>query len=145
LVHSHAGSLVTFERRQFIQVSRADKDCALFGPYLKLPPGDYFVQFEILLESVWNLAPHDVVCRLDVAAGAGSEVIASVDVEVGQLRPGAPTKIRLPFAIDDPKEQLEFRVWPCGKTAFAAALERRVEGAIATAEPARGPRLNAAM
>ena len=143
MVHSHAGSLVTIERRQYIRVSSADTGCALFGPYLKLPPGEYFVQFEILLDSAWNLAPHDVVCKLDVATEEGREIIASSDVEVRQLRPGAPTKIQLRFALGQSKSKLEFRVWPTGKTAFAVALERRVEGAIAATAPADKPLLNA--
>jgi FkbM family methyltransferase len=103
--------------------------CALFGSYVTLPPGNYNVEFDLLLASGANLASDDVICILDVASGVGTELLARLEVPAHQFQAGKPTKLTLAFSLVDKTESMEFRVWSLGRSEFEVAVERSVKAA----------------
>ena len=103
--------------------------CALFGPYVTLAPGNYNVEFDLLLVSGANLASDDVICILDIASGIGTELLARLEVPAQQLQAGKSTKLTLAFSLADRTENMEFRVWSLGKSEFEVAVERSVTAA----------------
>jgi FkbM family methyltransferase len=129
LVHSQIGSLVSYDGKERIRVSRSQIGFALFGPYLALTPGNYIAEFDLLLEPGSDLAPDDVICVLDVASGLGTETLARQEVQAKQLQSGNPTKLTLPFSLDYDSLHTEFRVWSLGKSEFAVDVLRPVTAA----------------
>jgi FkbM family methyltransferase len=125
------GSLVSYDGKEHIRLARSEMGCALFGPYVTLAPGNYIVEFDILLASAINLTPDDAVCILDIASGVGTELLAREEVYAKQLQVGKPTKLTLAFSLGEETANMEFRVWSLGKSEFDVAVERSVETALA--------------
>ena len=127
LPNSQIGALVSMGGKEHISVSRSQIGFALFGPYETLPAGDFEVEFSFSLSPDGGTDPDDIFCKLDVAAGIGTQILVRRDVTYAEMGQGPDAKIVLSFSISQETTHLEFRVWSLGKSDFAVAVERPVK------------------
>lgn len=109
---------------------------ALYGPYQKVEPGRYAVEF--IIQDAAGTPTYDdaLVAKIDVVAQFGQQVLAADFVTAGELKAGAP--IRLEFDVEETAE-LEYRVLVNGRRPLIVH-DLPIVSTRTGDEPASGPR-----
>jgi 2-polyprenyl-3-methyl-5-hydroxy-6-metoxy-1,4-benzoquinol methylase len=76
----------------------------LFGPYLRLPAGHYQARIQ------FETTPAAGRARFEVAAGSGTVLLSSKDLDLAQLAE-AGSQATLPFELDEDRTDLETRLF----------------------------------
>jgi len=94
---------------QVVPGTHSPDPCAVYGPYLELPAGNYVAFVRLKLPEPVD---DDVLCRLDGVVRNGTAMLAVKDVYSGDLTPGRYQLVPLPIAYRDGR--LECRVFWTG-------------------------------
>ncbi|WP_116090595.1 FkbM family methyltransferase [Sphingomonas crusticola] len=126
------GSRVQVDGGDYILTQEGVAGCALYGPYERLAPGNYTVEFSIAASG--GFVPHrDLVCAIvDVVAEQGKIEAAFDFVFASQLAAGE-AKIVLPFTVHEASDSFEYRVHVNGSVPLLVASNptiARVNGVL---------------
>lgn len=101
--------------------------CALYGPYVELPPGNYVAFFRVQMPAPTD---DDVLARLDGVVNHGTTTLAVRNLYSGDLTPGKYQLVPLPIAYRG--GQLECRVFWTGlaELRIDRVLLHRVTGEV---------------
>ena len=124
---SKVGMLVSMQGSDYLSVNRSQIGFVLYGPYSTLDPGHYEVEFNFFFDAGNPPAAEEIVCKIDVVRGLGTDILVREDVTVAQLTKDKQTKVTLSFSLSEETPHMEFRAWSLGKADFAVAVERRVK------------------
>jgi FkbM family methyltransferase len=95
---------------------------ALYGPYTRLEPGDYAVEFEMTVIGNDTGAADDAVCAIiDVASNVGNTVLARRELKFSEISHNKSGAFYLTFHLDKTSGDTEFRVYVTGKTELRIA------------------------
>ena len=103
--------------RHFLAVEPARPGCAVFGPYIGLPPGDYRCQYEIVLSGV--PVDESPIVILDVFHAGMGGLLAERSLSRSHFRQGSGGVFDLFFHVPPGAPPgFEFRVHSCGVAGF---------------------------
>jgi FkbM family methyltransferase len=95
---------------------------ALYGPYTRLEPGDYAVEFETAVIGNDTACADDAVCAIiDVASNVGNTVLARRELRFSEISHNGSGAFYLTFHLDNTSGDTEFRVYVTGKTELRIA------------------------
>jgi len=122
--HSAVGAVTTVEGKTCITTAWGQAGFALYGPYDRMPPGDYSVVFEIGIpeRSQGGIRPNSICAYIDVTGEAGTRVLARRPLFARALTTRA-AQHRLDFSMRDAMS-LEFRVYSTGASDLVIAADR---------------------
>jgi FkbM family methyltransferase len=120
LLHSQVGQVETASGQDRIVVKAGDTGCVLYGPYVRLRAGQYFVEFRI--RSGVARVNNDICCRIDVATDFGKRVVSEKSVHCAELVK-SDGLIPLHFKVDA-EGQFEFRVFSTGIADLTIDMDR---------------------
>lgn len=113
MLNARMGSVALFpDGQQKISTRRGEVGHALYGPYERVDPGQYVVEFDVVREGNINAEGDAILGNIDVVAEHGARVFAQAEFRVSQLQDGAPP-LRLSFDVDRPGT-LQYRVFTNG-------------------------------
>jgi FkbM family methyltransferase len=88
---------------------------AVYGPYARLEPGDYAVEFEMAaVGEDTGIADHTVCAIIDVATNVGSTILARRELSLSEIRLNEGGAFHLTFRLDEISGGMEFRVYVTG-------------------------------
>jgi FkbM family methyltransferase len=88
---------------------------AVYGPYMRLEPGDYAVEFEMAVAANdVTMAGHTVCAIIEVAVNVGAAVRAKRELSLSEICLNAGGAFHLPFHLDETSGATEFRVYVTG-------------------------------
>lgn len=124
MVHSAVGAVTTVEGKTYITTARGQAGFALYGPYDRMPPGDYSVVFEMEIpeRSQQGARPNSICAYIDVTGEAGTRVLARRPLFARALTTRG-AQHRLDFSLGDAMS-LEFRVYSTGASDLLIAADR---------------------
>ena len=89
---------------------------AVYGPYMRLEPGDYAVEFAIaVVGKDAAVSAHTVCAIIDVASNVGTTVLAKRELSLSEMATGGSDTFHLSFHLDEMSGATEFRVYVTGE------------------------------
>ncbi|WP_454849962.1 FkbM family methyltransferase [Rhizobium binxianense] len=122
MFYSKIGQVAKVHGNERIFVKAGQPGWVLYGPYVTLSPGRYFVEFDI--EADPAAASEHVCCKIDVTAGFGTQRVAEKHLSSADLQSGNSIPLQFDVKAED---VFEFRVESTGKAAFSASANRPVK------------------
>jgi FkbM family methyltransferase len=114
------GIVSTEEGRRYVEIQKNLVGCVVWGPYERLVPGSYSISFEIYPYEINSI--DEIVCRIDVAAKQGNEVLTKKDVFVGELL-SSGNRLEIIFEVNE-NATLEYRVFGTNRHVRVAYYRR---------------------
>jgi FkbM family methyltransferase len=113
MLNARIGSVSLFpDGQQKISTRQGEVGHAIYGPYERVDPGQYIVEFDIVRNGDLSGQGDAVLGNVDVVAEHGARVFARTEFSFSQLQDGAPP-LRLSFSVDRPGT-LQYRVFTNG-------------------------------
>ncbi len=113
MLNARLGLVTLFpDGQQKISTRRGEVGHAVYGPYERVDPGQYVVEFDVVANGDLSGQGDAVLGNVDVVAEHGARVFAAADFRCSHLQDGAPP-LRLSFAVDRPGT-LQYRVFTNG-------------------------------
>ena len=121
MIHSQIGTFKNIGETVWIETSKGDAGCVVYGPYQILSMGTYTVEFEIVTGD--NIVDDSVCCIVDVVRDLKTVVEKSIS---GSDLVTSNGKLSIPFDVHS-EGRFEFRVHATGAAALTVRNDRPVK------------------
>lgn len=125
MIHQGLGRLVRVDGEDRVVTRTGQWGCVLYGPYARLAPGRYTVEFDVRLRHPVLFDP--VCCRLEVATRDG-HILAARRYRRSELSAGNQP-IGLPFDMDR-EDVVEFRAFATGWAPLSIRCKRPLRPSV---------------
>lgn len=122
LFYSKIGQVAKVQGNERVFVKSGQRGWVLYGPYVTLSPGRYFVEFDI--EADPAASSERICCKIDVTAGFGTQRVAEKHLSGADLQSGRSIPLQFDVKAED---VFEFRIESTGNAAFSASINRPVK------------------
>ena len=126
IIYHQVGHITEEQGKKYVVVfPNEGKGLALYGPYERIRPGRYLVNFDITVNdsSKNSLFTDQSFGKIDVASQTGKTIIAEKRIDINNLT--SPNGTSLEFTLSEP-ENLEFRVWSESILPFKVGAEPKL-------------------
>ncbi len=129
MIQAAVGSIFTQNGADYSRVARGESGFAIYGPYMKLGPGEYVISFSLL----GRAKAADLCFRIDVSSNNGDKILAARQIFGAELNDELNT-IDMTFTVEQ-SSHFEFRAFASGLV--QGSIGNRVLAAISGLQPNR--------